>query len=112
MKDVGETQIQLDKRMIRNEIHKLEKKLVQIDKEKKTQRKNRQGTYKVALVGYTNAGKSTLMNYLTGANTLVEDKLFATYRINFLTFRIIPISFYYCFINKFNSLFIRLIFIE
>ena len=78
MKDVGETQIQLDKRMIRNEIHKLEKKLVQIDKEKKTQRKNRQGTYKVALVGYTNAGKSTLMNYLTGANTLVEDKLFAT----------------------------------
>ena len=44
----------------------------------KTQRKNRQGTYKVALVGYTNAGKSTLMNYLTGANTLVEDKLFAT----------------------------------
>ena len=78
MKDVGETQIQLDKRMIRNEIHKLEKKLIQIDKEKKTQRKNRQGTYKVALVGYTNAGKSTLMNYLTGANTLVEDKLFAT----------------------------------
>ena len=78
MKDVGETQIQLDKRMIRNEIHKLEKKLVQIDKEKKTQRKNRQGTYKVALVGYTNAGKSTLMNCLTGADTLVEDKLFAT----------------------------------
>jgi GTPase len=78
MKDVGETQIQLDRRMIRNEIHKLEKKLVQIDKEKKTQRKNRQGTYKVALVGYTNAGKSTLMNCLTGADTLVEDKLFAT----------------------------------
>ncbi len=78
MKDVGETQIQLDKRMIRNEIHKLEKKLVQIDKEKKTQRKKRQGAYKVALVGYTNAGKSTLMNSLTGADTLVEDKLFAT----------------------------------
>ncbi len=78
MKDVGETQIQLDRRMTRNEIHKLEKKLVQIDKEKKTQRKNRQGTYKVALVGYTNAGKSTLMNCLTGADTLVEDKLFAT----------------------------------
>jgi len=78
MKDVGETQIQLDRRMIRNEIHKLERKLVQIDKEKKTQRKNRQETYKVALVGYTNAGKSTLMNCLTGADTLVEDKLFAT----------------------------------
>ena len=78
MKDVGETQIQLDRRMIRNEIHKLEKKLIQIDKEKKTQRKNRAGTYKVALVGYTNAGKSSLMNCLTGADTLVEDKLFAT----------------------------------
>ena len=78
MKDVGETQIQLDRRMIRNEIHKLEKKLVQIDKEKKTQRKNRSGTYKVALVGYTNAGKSSLMNCLTGADTLAEDKLFAT----------------------------------
>jgi GTPase len=78
MKDVGETQIQLDRRMIRNQIHKLERKLVQIDKEKKTQRKNRTGTYKVALVGYTNAGKSTLMNCFTGADTLVEDKLFAT----------------------------------
>jgi GTPase len=78
MKDVGETQIQLDQRMIRDQIHKLEKKLVQIDKEKITQRKNREGTYKVALVGYTNAGKSTLMNCLTGADTLVEDKLFAT----------------------------------
>lgn len=78
MKDVGETQIQLDRRMIRNEIHKLEKKLVQIDKEKKTQRKNREEAYKVALVGYTNAGKSTLMNCLTGADTLVENKLFAT----------------------------------
>jgi GTPase len=78
MKDVGETQIQLDQRMIRNEINKLEKKLKQIDREKKTQRKSRQGTYKVALVGYTNVGKSSLMNKLTGADTLVENKLFAT----------------------------------
>ncbi len=78
MKDVGETQIQLDQRMIRNEIHKLEKKLKQIDREKKTQRKSRQGTFKVALVGYTNVGKSSLMNKLTGSNTLVENKLFAT----------------------------------
>ncbi len=78
MKDVGETQIQLDRRMIRNQINKLEKKLIQIDKEKKTQRKNREDNFKVALVGYTNAGKSTLMNCLTGADTLVEDKLFAT----------------------------------
>ena len=78
MKDVGETQIQLDQRMIRNEINKLEKKLKQIDREKKTQRKSRQGTFKVALVGYTNVGKSSLMNKLTGADTLVENKLFAT----------------------------------
>jgi len=78
MKDVGETQIQLDQRMIRNQINKLEKKLKQIDREKKTQRKSRQGIFKVALVGYTNVGKSSLMNKLTGADTLVENKLFAT----------------------------------
>ena len=78
LKDVGETQIQLDRRLIRNEITKLERKLIQIDKEKVTQRKSRQGIYRVALVGYTNVGKSTLMNQLTGADTLVEDKLFAT----------------------------------
>jgi len=78
LRDVGETQIQLDRRLIRNEITKLERKLKGIDKEKKTQRKSRSGTYRVALVGYTNVGKSTLMNQLTGADTLVEDKLFAT----------------------------------
>jgi len=78
MKDVGETQIQLDQRMIRNQIHKLEKKLKQIDREKRTQRKSRQGIFKVALVGYTNVGKSSLMNKLTGSDTLVENKLFAT----------------------------------
>lgn len=78
LRDVGETQIQLDRRLIRNEITKLERKLKLIDKEKKTQRKSRSGIYRVALVGYTNVGKSTLMNQLTGADTLVEDKLFAT----------------------------------
>ena len=78
MKDVGETQIQLDRRLIRDRITKLDRKLKQIDLEKKTQRKNRRNIYKVALVGYTNAGKSTLMNQLTGAETLVENKLFAT----------------------------------
>jgi GTP-binding protein HflX len=78
LRDVGETQIQLDRRLIRNEITKLERKLKLIDKEKKTQRKSRRGIYRVALVGYTNVGKSTLMNQLTGADTLVEDKLFAT----------------------------------
>ena len=78
MKDVGETQIQLDQRIIRNEINKLEKKLKQIDREKKTQRKSRNQIFKVSLVGYTNVGKSSLMNQLTGADTLVENKLFAT----------------------------------
>ena len=78
MKDLGETQIQLDRRLIRNQITKLDRKLKQIDREKKTQRKSRLGVYKVALIGYTNAGKSTLMNQLTGAQTLVENKLFAT----------------------------------
>ncbi len=78
MKDAGETQIQLDKRIIRDQITKLERKLKLVDQEKKTQRKSRQGVYKAALVGYTNVGKSTLMNQLTEANTLVENKLFAT----------------------------------
>ena len=78
MKDVGETQIQLDRRLIRDRITKLVRKLKQIDLEKTTQRKNRRDIYKVALVGYTNAGKSTLMNQLTGAETLVENKLFST----------------------------------
>jgi GTP-binding protein HflX len=78
MKDVGETQIQLDRRLIRDRISKLEKKLGQIDREKQTQRKSRSASFKVALVGYTNAGKSTLMNQLTEAGALTEDKLFAT----------------------------------
>jgi GTPase len=78
MKDVGETQIQLDRRLIRDRITKLDRKLKQIDLEKKIQRKNRRDIYKVALVGYTNAGKSTLMNQLTEADTLVENKLFST----------------------------------
>ena len=78
MKDVGETQIQLDRRLIRDQITKLDRKLKQIDREKKTQRKSRRGVYKVALIGYTNAGKSSLMNQLTGAKTLVENKLFST----------------------------------
>lgn len=78
MRDVGETQIQLDRRIIRDNIAKLNKKLKLIHRERQTQRKARQGTYQVSLVGYTNVGKSTLMNCLTGTDTLVADKLFAT----------------------------------
>tara|TARA_B100000686_G_scaffold355020_1_gene469124 strand:+ start:10869 stop:12140 length:1272 start_codon:yes stop_codon:yes gene_type:complete len=78
LREVGEKQIQLDRRLIRDNIHKLEQKLKQVDSERRTQRKSRQGIFKVALVGYTNAGKSTLMNCLTDARALVEDKLFAT----------------------------------
>ena len=78
MRDVGETQIQLDRRIIRDHIARLNKKLKSIHRERQTQRKARQSAYQVSLVGYTNVGKSTLMNCLTGTDTLVEDKLFAT----------------------------------
>ncbi len=78
MRDVGETQIQLDRRIIRDNIARLNNKLKRIHRERQTQRKARQSAYQVSLVGYTNVGKSTLMNCLTGTDTLVEDKLFAT----------------------------------
>ena len=78
MRDVGETQIQLDRRIIRDNIARLNKKLKRIHRERQTQRKARQSAYQVSLVGYTNVGKSTLMNCLTGTDTLVADKLFAT----------------------------------
>lgn len=78
LREVGETQIQLDRRLIHDEIVKLERKLKRIDRERQVQRKNRQDAFKVALTGYTNVGKSTLMNRLTDAGARVEDKLFAT----------------------------------
>lgn len=78
MKDVGETQIQLDRRIIRDNIAKLNRKLKLIHRERQTQRKARRSAYQVSLVGYTNVGKSTLMNCLTGIDTLVKNKLFAT----------------------------------
>lgn len=76
----GETQLESDKRMMRKRIQKLTKQLEEVKKNRSVQRKSRQrhGSYNVALVGYTNAGKSTLLNTLTGASVLVEDKLFAT----------------------------------
>ena len=74
----GETEIETDRRIIRNKISLLKKKLIHIDKQKTTQRKNRESLVRVALVGYTNVGKSTLMNLLSKSNIFAEDKLFAT----------------------------------
>lgn len=77
-KGPGETQIETDRRLIRDRITKLKEKLRDIDVQRKQQRKGRDHMPRFALVGYTNAGKSTLMNMMTGANAYVEDKLFAT----------------------------------
>jgi len=74
----GEKEIETDKRVIRDKITRLRKKLDKIEQQNATQRKNRKGIVSLALVGYTNVGKSTLMNNLTKANILAEDKLFAT----------------------------------
>lgn len=75
---MGETQIEVDRRLIRTRISKLKKELEKIEKERVTQSKGRQRFFRVALVGYTNAGKSTLMNALSGADVYVQDQLFAT----------------------------------
>lgn len=77
-KGPGETQIETDRRLIRIRIANLKEKLAKIQTQKSTQRKSRTELDLVTLVGYTNAGKSTLMNMLTNANVLVEDRLFAT----------------------------------
>ncbi len=74
----GETQIEVDRRLIRDRIAKLKKELKKIDRERATQGKRRKGLFRVALVGYTNAGKSTLMNALTGSDVVTLDQLFAT----------------------------------
>jgi len=75
---VGEKQIEIDRRLIEREIGRIKKKLVKVDLRMKVTGKKRTGKKKVCLVGYTNAGKSTLFNRLTDAGVLVEDKLFAT----------------------------------
>ncbi|CAN5469052.1 GTPase HflX [soil metagenome] len=77
-KGPGETQIETDRRLIGERISTLKGKLEKLDKQRTTQRKGRSGNPRVALVGYTNAGKSTLMNTLTDTNVLAEDRLFAT----------------------------------
>ena len=78
MRGPGETEIETDRRIIRDKISLLKKKLKQIDKQKVTQRKNRESLIRVALVGYTNVGKSTIMNLLSKSEVFAENKLFAT----------------------------------
>jgi GTP-binding protein HflX len=75
---VGETQLEIDRRLIRRRIARLTSDLRDIETERDERRKRRSAVPRVALVGYTNAGKSTLMNLLTGAGTHVENRLFAT----------------------------------
>ena len=75
---MGETQIEIDRRLIRDRISKLKKDLKRIDRERHTQSQRRKNEFRVAMVGYTNAGKSTLFNALTGANVYIQDQLFAT----------------------------------
>ena len=78
MRGPGETQIETDRRIILDKIARLKAELKQIDKQKSTQRKNRGKMVRVALVGYTNVGKSTLMNVLSKSEVFAENKLFAT----------------------------------
>ncbi|WP_282016149.1 GTPase HflX [Marinifilum flexuosum] len=78
MRGPGETQIETDRRIILDKIAKLKEDLKKIDKQKATQRKNRGKLVRVALVGYTNVGKSTLMNMLSKSDVFAENKLFAT----------------------------------
>ena len=75
---VGETQLELDRRIIRNRIARLKEELTKIERTRETQRKSRNAVFTVALVGYTNAGKSTLFNRLTSGSAEMADKLFAT----------------------------------
>ena len=74
----GETQLEMDRRIILQRITLLKQRLVEIDRQKTTQRKNRGRLIRVALVGYTNVGKSTMMNLLSKSDVFAENKLFAT----------------------------------
>jgi len=78
MRGPGETEIETDRRIIRDKISKLKEQLKKIDKQMVTQRKNRAQMIRVALVGYTNVGKSTIMNMLSKSDVFAENKLFAT----------------------------------
>ncbi|MDD3667725.1 MAG: GTPase HflX, partial [Bacteroidales bacterium] len=78
MRGTGETQLETDRRIILTKISLLKEKLKEIDKQKIVQRKSRESLIRVALVGYTNVGKSTLMNLLAKSEVFAENKLFAT----------------------------------
>ena len=78
MRGPGETEIETDRRIIRDKISLLKKKLVTIDKQMAVQRKNRGKMVRAALIGYTNVGKSTLMNVISKSDVFAENKLFAT----------------------------------
>jgi GTP-binding protein HflX len=78
MRGPGETEIETDRRIVRDKISLLKRKIETIDKQMKVQRGNRGSLVRVALVGYTNVGKSTIMNMLSKSNVFAEDKLFAT----------------------------------
>ncbi len=78
MRGPGETEIETDRRIVRDRISLLKKKLTKIDKQMETQRGNRGSLVRVALVGYTNVGKSTLMNVISKSDVFAENKLFAT----------------------------------
>ena len=77
-KGPGETQLEVDRRLVAQRIKKLSAALGRIDRERAEQRKGRQGLFKIALVGYTNAGKSTLFNLLTRAHVFADNRLFST----------------------------------
>jgi GTP-binding protein HflX len=74
----GETQLEVDRRMVRQRLAHLGRELQRLERQRQVRRLHRAGVFKVALVGYTNAGKSTLLNATTNAEVLVEDRLFAT----------------------------------
>ncbi|EIJ38450.1 GTPase HflX [Galbibacter orientalis] len=78
MRGPGETEIETDRRIVRDRIALLKKKLEKIDKQMETQRGNRGALVRVALIGYTNVGKSTLMNVISKSDVFAENKLFAT----------------------------------
>jgi len=78
MRGPGEKQLEVDRRLVEKRIHELRTELNEIERRKERLVRSRHGMMTVSLVGYTNAGKSTLMNALTNANVLAEDKLFAT----------------------------------